>query len=500
MEGRLVDVQVDVGRGLPGFTVVGGASPVVREGRDRVRSALRNAGFAFPAARVTVNLAPAGLPKGGTHFDLAMALGLLLASGQLRPPAGGWEETLVLGELALDGRVLPVHGALPMALAARARGFRRALVAPGNAAELELLPDWEVRTLERLAQLASPGPAPVAKQAWASGGSRPRARGEEAGGRPVLLEEIVGQAAAKKALELVAAGGHHLLLSGPPGVGKSMLGQALPALLPPLEGEERLERAAVASAAGLGLALERPFRAPHHSATLAAVIGGGAALRPGEATLAHTGILFLDEAGEFAPEVLEALREPLESGEIRLARSWGTVRLPARFTLVATRNLCPCGRRGAPGQFCQCRPWEVQRYEARLSGPLLDRIDLHVRVEGEPVREFRPARTAEVLERVARARELQRRRGGPENGRLEGALLRELAPLEAEAERTLERLRAAGFLSLRSRDRLHRVARTLADLEGRERIEAGDVALAAQLCRPLRLEPPAGGEAGFRPA
>ena len=477
VEAPAVSVEAHLANGLPGITLVGLPETAVRESKDRVRSAIQNSGFDFPARRITLNLAPADLPKDGGRFDLAIALGVLAASGQIPTPP--LAELECLGELALSGALRPVQGVLPAALAARAAG--RTLVVPrANAEEACLATGLQVLAADHLLEIAAHLNGHTPLPPYSTNGLL-----REAPAYPDLAE-VQGQLAAKRALLIAASGGHNLLFSGPPGTGKTLLASRLPGLLPPLSEEEALEVAAIHSVAShtpLSAWPQRPFRQPHHSASGPALVGGGSRPQPGEITLAHQGVLFLDELPEFDRKVLEVLREPLESGQIVIARARDKVRFPARFQLVAAMNPCPCGYLGDPGGRCRCSAEQVQRYRAKLSGPLLDRIDLHLTVARESTRLQAPAEAGEnsasVAARVARARQRQLQRQGCANAFLDLPGLRRhcvLAPTDqAWLEQACERLN----LSLRAAHRLLKVARTLADLE--ELAEIGRAHLAEAL-------------------
>ncbi|MBS7662516.1 YifB family Mg chelatase-like AAA ATPase [Pseudomonas lalucatii] len=479
VEAPAVTVEAHLANGLPSLALVGLPETAVKESKDRVRSAILNSAFEFPSRRITLNLAPADLPKDGGRFDLAIALGILAASGQV--PASALEPLECLGELALSGAVRPVQGVLPAALAARAAG-RSLVVAKANAEEASLASGLTVIAVEHLLELAAHlnGQTPIAPY---------QAQGLLRQLQPYPdLAEVQGQAAAKRALLVAAAGAHNLLFSGPPGTGKTLLASRLPGLLPPLDEREALEVAAIHSVAGqapLDAWPQRPFRTPHHSASGPALVGGGSRPQPGEITLAHQGVLFLDELPEFDRKVLEVLREPLESGQIVIARARDKVRFPARFQLVAAMNPCPCGYLGDPGGRCRCTPEQIARYRGKLSGPLLDRIDLHLSVSrestvlhpptGEPAGD-----TASGAARVAQARQLQLRRQGVANALLDLNGLRQHCALQAEDRRWLENACERLGLSLRAAHRVLKVARTLADLEQAEGIARGHLAEALQ--------------------
>ena len=459
-----VHVEVDVRGGLPGFTVVGLPDAAVRESRERIRSALVNCGHDFPLSRITASLAPADLPKTGPGFDLATAAGLLVASKQI--PSGVLERYALAGELALDGSIRPVPGALAMAEGARRLGLRGIAVPAASAPRAAVVEGVEVIALEHLSQLpelAENGLGPVPRTPLA--GKAPAEQSD--------LSELRGQPMLRYALEVAAAGGHSMLLVGPPGSGKTLAAQRLPSLLPPLAPNEALEVARIADACANGtgpaLTTARPFRAPHHTISAGGLIGGGKPPRLGEVTRAHRGVLFLDELGEFRRDALEALRQPLESGTLSLARAGTpTVSLPCRFALVAASNPCPCGHGPDSGE-CNCHPAAVTRYEAKLSGALADRIEITLGI-GRPSAEEMAAEPGEdsaaVRERVVRARERQSDRLGPGrcNAEMDPTELRTQCALEPDAQRALRdghrRLRLSG----RGWDRMIRVARTIADL------------------------------------
>ncbi|MGE7958091.1 YifB family Mg chelatase-like AAA ATPase [Pseudomonas sp. NPDC089530] len=478
-----VAVEVHLANGLPALTLVGLPEAAVKESKDRVRSAILNAGFDFPARRITLNLAPADLPKDGGRFDLAIALGILAASVQV--PTLALEQVECLGELALSGAVRPVRGVLPAALAARQAG-RTLMVPRANAEEACLASGLKVIAVEHLLEAAAHfnGTTPI--EPYASDGLLARSQPYPD------LNEVQGQMAAKRALLVAAAGAHNLLFSGPPGTGKTLLASRLPGLLPPLEEQEALEVAAIQSVSShtpLSHWPQRPFRQPHHSASGPALVGGGSKPQPGEITLAHHGVLFLDELPEFDRKVLEVLREPLESGQIVIARARDRVHFPARFQLVAAMNPCPCGYLGEPSGRCRCTPEQVQRYRNKLSGPLLDRIDLHLTVARESTA-LSPSpqpgdNTAQAAALVARAREHQQRRQGCANAFLDLPGLRRHCTLSTGDERWLETACERLSLSLRAAHRLLKVARTLADLE-----QAGQISR-EHLAEALQYRPPA---------
>ena len=478
VEAPPVTLEAHLANGLPSLTLVGLPETAVKESKDRVRSAILTSGFDFPARRITLNLAPADLPKDGGRFDLPIALGLLAASAQI--PADKLEDIECLGELALSGALRPVQGVLPAALAARAAG--RALLVPrANAEEASLASGLSVYAADHLLEVAAhfSGQTPLA--AYQAQGLL----------RQVLpypdLADVQGQLAAKRGLLIAAAGAHNLLFSGPPGTGKTLLASRLPGLLPPLDEQEALEVAAIQSVASqspLEHWPQRPFRQPHHSASGPALVGGGSRPQPGEITLAHQGVLFLDELPEFDRKVLEVLREPLESGHIIIARARDRVRFPARFQLVAAMNPCPCGYLGDPSGRCRCTPDQIQRYRSKLSGPLLDRIDLHLTVAREatsldatPVASESSATVAAV---VARARQRQQQRQGCANAQLDLTGLRRHCRLNAEDQQWLERACERLGLSLRAAHRILKVARTLADLESSAAIGRQHLAEALQ--------------------
>jgi magnesium chelatase family protein len=479
IEVRPVDVQVQVAPGMPAFTIVGLPDKAVSEARERVRSALVASGLALPARRITINLAPADLPKEGSHYDLPIALGLMAAIGAI--PHDALSSFTVLGELGLDGSIAPVAGVLPAAIGANARGEGLMCPAACGPEAAWASPDIEIVAAASLIQLANHFKGTQVL-------SRPRPKILETQGPAVDLADIKGQESAKRALEIAAAGGHNLLMVGPPGAGKSMLAARLPSILPPLAPSELLEVSMVASVAGEieggALTNRGPFRAPHHSASMPALVGGGLHARPGEVSLAHHGVLFLDELPEFQPQVLDSLRQPLETGEVSIARANHRVTYPARFMLVAAMNPCRCGKASEPGFACRRGPNTrcAADYQARISGPLIDRIDLHIEVPAVTAADLilpPPAEgSREVAARVALARERQVARYAASglahvrsNAAVSGAVLEDVARPDGSGLTLLREAADAMRLSARGYHRVLRVARTLADLDGADKVE-----------------------------
>jgi len=480
-----VDVQVQIAPGLPKFVIVGLADKAVAESSERVRSALHASGLALPAKRIIVNLAPADLPKEGSHYDLPIALALMAAIGAV--PGDQLGEFVALGELALDGTLAPVAGVLPAAIAANA--MNRGIVCPAASGPESAWASAEMAILAPRSLIAIANHFRGVQIL-----SRPEPGLAEADGTLPDLADVRGQESARRALEVAAAGGHHLLMVGPPGAGKSMLAQRLPSLLPPLAPAELLEVSMIASVAGAisngRLTRRRPFRAPHHSASMAAMVGGGMRARPGEASLAHHGVLFLDELPEFSPQVLDSLRQPLESAETVIARANYRITYPSRFQLIAAMNPCKCGMAGEPGHTCRRGPRCVADYQARVSGPLLDRIDIRIEVPALSATDLilpgQSESSAVVAARVAAARAVQAERfaqlgiaGVTTNAQCSSALIEEVAAPDRAGHELMRSAAEAMKLSARGYHRVLKVARTLADLDGAERV--GKVHLAEAL-------------------
>ena len=504
LQAPLVHVEVHLGCGLPTFSIVGLPAAAVKESKERVRAALVNSQFEFPAGRITVNLAPADLPKEGGRFDLPIALGVLVASGQIGAGCQGVLDRLAgrefYGELALSGELKPVRGML-LAAAHAARDGHELVVPRANAAEACMAARGAVLAADHLLDVCRhlDGSAPlmvcetVPPSAPASGEVVPASSAPASSGEALDLRDIRGQLFAKRALVVAAAGGHSLLMVGPPGSGKSMLAQRLPGLLPPLTESEALEVATIASVSAAGFDARsfgrRPFRAPHHTASAHSIVGGGPRARPGEVSLAHHGVLFLDELPEFDRRVLEALREPLENGVVSVSRAAMQAEYPAAFQLVAAMNPCPCGYHGDSGGSCSCTPPEIRNYRAKVSGPLLDRIDLHIEVSRVPAAELfggpEGETSAAAAERVLAARARQLARAGKLNSMLSAAELQRVATFDERATRLLESSFEHLRLTARSCHRVLRVALTIADLACSERVEVSHVAEAIQLRRAM---------------
>ncbi|MBH1988692.1 MAG: YifB family Mg chelatase-like AAA ATPase [Myxococcaceae bacterium] len=481
-----IQVEIDIANGLPGFATVGLPENTVKEARVRVQAAISNSDYLFPSGRITVNLAPANLRKEGTGFDFPIALGILAAQGIVPPQE--LEGVFVLGELSLSGQVRPVRGALAAAQLAKEMGFRRLLVSRENGSEAALVEGIEVRSVECFRDAVE----------FLNTGNDERVPKAVAQSMPVHLEQeldladVRGQYQARRALEVAAAGGHNLIMMGGPGSGKTMMARCLPSILPAMDQVQALEVTRIHSAAGLtlangGLIAQRPFRAPHHSMTRAGLIGGGSGIpRPGELSLASNGVLFLDELPEFSRNVLEVLRQPLESGEVVLSRANATIKYPAKIMLVAAMNPCPCGNFGSPRRRCRCSFIDISRYKGRLSGPLLDRIDLHIDVPPVDLVALQSARAGEdsarVRERVIAAQKIQTTRlgAGKLNATMSKAQLMACAIPSLGGQELLAQAIERLGLSARAYDRVLRVSRTIADLEGSGVVDAHHVGEALQ--------------------